>query len=513
MTGSGNSKPSRTSELLVALVLLALLSAAAVAWVNHKGYTLYYGDAEAHLNIARRVFDSRTPGPSQIGSVWLPLPHLLMLPFAASDGLWRSGLAGAIPSALCFITAGMLLFATARRVFGGLAAASATLAVFALNANMLYLQAIPMTEPVLAGTLAVLLYCTVRFRESQSLVWVAASGIAGMVTTLARYEGWSLIPLVTLCFLVAAKRQRWLAALLFGALASLGPLLWLAHNWWYWGDYLEFYRGPYSALAIYQRLLDAGMERYRGDHNWHDAAVYYWNSMRLAVGWPVVCMGIAGAAASIFKRAWWPVLLLLAPAALIIGSIHSGGTPIYMPHLWPFSYWNTRFGATALAGLAFATGALVAAAPARFRVPAGLLAVVLAVVPWLLSSWPENSICWKESQVNSDARRAWTAQAAAYMRQHYQPGSGIILNFGDLPAILREAGIPLRECLHQDNVPAWQGAVARPELFLREEWAITIAGDPVDDAIVKAPRTGPRYESLESIEVKGAPVVRIYRRN
>jgi hypothetical protein len=139
--------------------------------------------------------------------------------------------------------------------------------------------------------------------------------------------------------------------------------------------------------------------------------------------------------------------------------------------------------------------------------------VVLTVVPWLLSSWPENSICWKESQVNSDARRAWTAQAAAYMREHYQAGSGIILNFGDIPAILREAGIPLRESLHQDNIPAWQGAVARPEFFLREEWAVTIAGDPVDDAIVNASRTGPRYECVESIEVKGAPVVRIYRRN
>ena len=48
--------------------------------MHYRGYTLYYGDAEAHLNLARRVVDSRTPGLSQIGPVWLPLPHLLMLP-------------------------------------------------------------------------------------------------------------------------------------------------------------------------------------------------------------------------------------------------------------------------------------------------------------------------------------------------------------------------------------------------------------------------------------------------
>ena len=34
---------------------------------------LLYGDAVAHINIARRVFDSRTPGPQQLGTVWLPL--------------------------------------------------------------------------------------------------------------------------------------------------------------------------------------------------------------------------------------------------------------------------------------------------------------------------------------------------------------------------------------------------------------------------------------------------------
>ena len=43
---------------------------------------LNYGDAIAHLHIARRVFDSHRPGLSQLGSVWLPLPHLLMIPFA-----------------------------------------------------------------------------------------------------------------------------------------------------------------------------------------------------------------------------------------------------------------------------------------------------------------------------------------------------------------------------------------------------------------------------------------------
>ena len=67
------------------VVLLAVISSAALLWCASRGYTLYYGDAEAHLNIARRVLDSRTPGAEQLGTVWLPLPHLLMLPFVARE--------------------------------------------------------------------------------------------------------------------------------------------------------------------------------------------------------------------------------------------------------------------------------------------------------------------------------------------------------------------------------------------------------------------------------------------
>ena len=105
------------------------------------------------------------------------------------------------------------------------------LCLLALNPNLLYSQATPMTEPVMLAALAALLYFTVRFRETQGLGAVMGAGLAALAGTLTRYEGWFLIPFVTVYFLVAAKRRRLLCALLFGGLASLGPLCWLAHNW------------------------------------------------------------------------------------------------------------------------------------------------------------------------------------------------------------------------------------------------------------------------------------------
>ena len=90
---SSNATP-RSSPLIV-VGALALLSAAAIAVFYSNGWLLYYGDAEAHLNIARRMVDSRTPGYDQVGTVWLPLLHWLMLPLVRVDALWLNGLAGA----------------------------------------------------------------------------------------------------------------------------------------------------------------------------------------------------------------------------------------------------------------------------------------------------------------------------------------------------------------------------------------------------------------------------------
>ncbi len=46
--------------------LAALVSLASFFYCLRHGTVLLYGDAVAHINIARRVFDSRTPGLQQM---------------------------------------------------------------------------------------------------------------------------------------------------------------------------------------------------------------------------------------------------------------------------------------------------------------------------------------------------------------------------------------------------------------------------------------------------------------
>jgi Dolichyl-phosphate-mannose-protein mannosyltransferase len=493
------------------VLLLTAISVTAVLWCSSRGYTLYYGDAEAHLNIARRILDSRTPGPEQLGTVWLPLPHLLMLPFVARDSWWRSGLAGAIPSAVSFVIAGTFLFAAARRLYLSTAAAAAAALLFALNPNMLYLQSIPMTEALFAAALAALLWATLWFRSTQSIWAVLAAVVASNAASLTRYEGWFLIPFVALYFLVTARHKS--CALVFAALAALGPLAWLAHNQYYYSNALEFYSGDGSAKAIYAGELAGGGARYPGDHNWRLAMVYYSAAITSTQGWILTILGALGAVAAVAKKLWWPLILLGLPPAFYVWSMHSSGTPLFVPTLWPFSWYNTRYALAALPLAAFGASGLVVLLPARLRiVGAGVLVAVVAASSAYTAALAGGPICWKESTVNSTARRAWTEQAASYLAGHYQPGDGIIYSFGDLNGVLRQAGIPLREGLHQGNRPSWDAAVLRPDLFFHEEWALAIAGDKIAEAIPRIGARGPHYELMKRIKVEGAPAIEIYQR-
>src|SRR5271169_6150570 len=78
-----SSAPS-PSELPLALSLKSDgLAAACIAAVTlgalyvfySRGLTNVYGDAIAHMEGARRIFHSLTPGYEEIGTVWLPLFH------------------------------------------------------------------------------------------------------------------------------------------------------------------------------------------------------------------------------------------------------------------------------------------------------------------------------------------------------------------------------------------------------------------------------------------------------
>ncbi len=178
-------------RLPVALAAVTTLTGVAMAWwYFHAGLTLSHYDAKAHLVVARRIIDSLTPGWQQIGAVWLPLPHLLNVIPVQIDELYRTGLSAVALSVASFALAAYSVARLIVRATGSKVGAIAGCVSFILNPNLLYLQATPMTEPLLIGLLLLSTLLVYEWASSGAGMSPRAAGGAMALACLTRYEAW-----------------------------------------------------------------------------------------------------------------------------------------------------------------------------------------------------------------------------------------------------------------------------------------------------------------------------------
>src|ERR1019366_3171973 len=91
-----------------------------------------------------------------------------------------------------------------------------------------------------------------------------------------------------------------------------------------------------------------GHAAYPGKNDWRQAFLYYRTAAQLCAGPCLPWIALAGAVAALYRRAFWPLLLLALPAVFYVWSMHSAGTPIFLPTLPPFSYYTSRYGLAVL---------------------------------------------------------------------------------------------------------------------------------------------------------------------
>jgi hypothetical protein len=543
-----SAQPIRRWDREIALLawLTACVSILSFMFYFRRGEILLYGDAVAHINIARRVFDSRTPGLLQLGTVWLPLPHLLMIPFLLSNWMWTTGVSGSIPSMVAYVFGAVGVF---RLVRDGLAAASPAglmtrfapwLAAFIYiaNPNLIYLQATAMTEPLY---LALFIWAVVYFnqfvqaagRQEEARPSPASSALVkcGICLALAcwtRYDAWVLAMAMSMAVIAVALQAKAKGKRLriglgkFILLATAAPVLWLAYNATVYRNPLEFATGPYSAKAIERR---SSAISHPGDHDLRTAFSYFLKSAELNLAtekwqklWILLALG--GVIASLIQKT--PVfrscalLLLWVPLPFYTISVAYSGVPIYVPVWWPFSHYNVRYGLELLPAFAVSVALAVYFISQLVRrqgmklVSAGAALVFVATSYASIWSAP---VCFSEAFINSRARIALERELADFVKA-LPPDSTLLMYLGNHVGALQEAGIPLRRVINEGNHRTWKQPVDADGLWERTlahparfaDFVIAFEGDAVSTAVQRQ-----ELVPLAMIHIAGEPKATIYR--
>jgi hypothetical protein len=255
-------------------------------------------------------------------------------------------------------------------------------------------------------------------------------------------------------------------------------------------------------------------------------------------GFAVMAAALAGAWIALRRRVEPAALLLWLPLAFYVYSIAYGSVPIFIPQLYPHSYYNSRYGMELLPALALF--AFVAAASlerwlraheaagaiaARLLHPAMMALVVLNSLGMIYGTQLVQQIAGllgrpyaaslglrysaplvlQEAMVNSTTRVPFE-RSLARMIEDFPPGVPILMQNSDYIGALQDAGIPLRQTVNEGEYYSWRAALADPAGHAA--YVIAIAGDPVSKAVAEHP------EGLDELTIlcgTGQPCARIYR--
>ncbi len=543
------------SEVRLLAWLAICVSVFSFLFYFQRGNVLLYGDAIAHMNIARRVFDSKTPGLLQLGTVWLPLPHLLMIPFLLSREMWQRGVGGSIPSMVAYVFGVIGMFRLVRGALSrglepdGASRVAAWIAAFAFaaNPNLIYLQTTAMGESLY---LAFFIWAVVYFSESMrgDSNALAKCGLCLAAACLTRYDGWFLavamaavvIPLSVIARSTVAQEpssftMRRSTGLKFVLIAAAAPALWLAYNGIVYRNPLEFANGPYSAKAIERRTQSIGNPGHPGSGNPLLAEMYFLKSAEANVAenewlqrtWIFLAVAAIAGIAFTWRHneatpksfpAQWPLLFLLIPLPFYALSVAYGGVPIFIPAWWPFTHYNVRYGLQLLPAFAAAIGILVCLSVRYERwKPRVRLMCVLGFLAFVSTSyasiWRATPISLREAQINMRTRNQLEAQLATWLEK--LPSDSILLMYlGDHVGAVQKAGIPLKQVINEGNHRTWkqpsdpQGlwehALADPSHYA--DFVAASEGDPVWQAV-----QGRHLSELVEIHVTGQARVILYR--
>jgi len=473
--------------------IAAAIAGAFAAWHYQRlGLTLTHYDARGHLVVARRIIDSITPGWQQIGAVWLPLPHLLNALPVQVDFFYRTGASAVAMSVLSYAIAAAAIAWIVATLTESAAAALAAAAVFALNPNVLYLQATPMTEPLLLATTTTAAALLLAKKGSHPFVVGAAFALA----CLTRYEAWP----ATACALGAAVFVRWRrgeaasAAVRAIARVAIVPALAIA-------SFIVV-----SRVVVGEWFVASGFfvpENKAAGDAWLAAKEIGWGVERLSgplLVW-IGGLGVAIAAtlgAATRRRADALVAVSLAAMGAIAWAAFYRGHPFRIRYMIPLV-------AIEAIGAGLAAGLM----PRRRAQTVAAIAVLAAAV-YELSPLDAHAPMIVEAQWDRPnlAERARVTACVGRL----EPGAKVMASMGSLGHYMQEAsasGFAIRDFLHEGNGDIWLAALERPQLFA--DWLLIEEKAEGGDMLARAARERPWFLDGYQRVCEGAGMA-LYRR-
>ena len=194
--------------VILITILLSAISIYFFVYFLRNGLGLSYNDARSHLDIGRRVVEGLKPGLAQLGSVWLPLNHILMIPTIWNNWMWHSGLSGALENMIAFVVTGMIIYAILRELQVTILGRIVGIVIFIANLNILYLQSTAMTEILLLSTMTIGRYHLLMWHKNNDILHLVKSAFWVMLATMVRYDGWFLLLFAGLLVAVQAARTK-----------------------------------------------------------------------------------------------------------------------------------------------------------------------------------------------------------------------------------------------------------------------------------------------------------------
>ncbi|MBI4084449.1 MAG: hypothetical protein HY431_00945 [Candidatus Levybacteria bacterium] len=485
---------------LFLIVVLSAISVFAFLYYLDSGLGLAYNDARSHLDIGRRVVEGLKPGLAQIGSVWLPLPHLLMVPTIWSDFMWHTGLAGAIQSMLSFLGTGILIYLFLKKLGVGLLGRLIGVFVFVANINILYLQSTAMTELLLLATMTAAAYELMVWHKDEKLLNLIKASAWVMLSTLIRYDGWFLLFVATLLVMVHTLRRRNFrmtegATLVFLTLSAFGIVLWLLWNLLIFKDPFYFAFGPFSAHAQQEQLDQAGVLATKNDIILSTKVYLYalaYNSYAFSLVLGLIGLIVFLRDKTVAAGVRISSLALLAPLFFNILALYLGFSVLFIQGFSGGTWFNARYGIMMMPTIAIFIGYLVHRAKELKYVVIGLVFLTT-----FFAFANGDAVTIDDARVGSSQKNV--SEVSGWLRENVKNADGFVLiSAASHDAIIFSSGLPMKKFIHEGTGTYWESATTSPDRWAR--WIIMRTNDDNDLTFRSVKKTTgfAKYDKVQS---------------